>query len=919
MTSAFQTSIQAIPHYGQQTSLDLARNRAIPALATGIKRKYSEYSAQTPSNASSIIQPRKAFQAPQTTLQASRIRLVADTTTTASKEIPSEYSQRTAVRSTPGPSQNPLLSLCHSKYGLPPVLVANFEALGVRSIYPWQSACLLGKGLLAGEGNLIYTAPTGGGKSLIADVLLLKKIIDNPTKKAILVLPYVALVQEKLRWLRKATENVSKNAAAIEDHPQSKYRHINSSVRVAGFYGGSRAKATWSDIDIAVCTIEKANSLVNAAIEEGAADQLGIVVLDELHMLDDENRGYIMELMITKLLSLDHGIQLIGMSATLSNPKMLADWMQAKFYVSKYRPIPISEYLVYDNSIYSTQNTKDFFRTASQLNGICPTQKPPNPFQTIEVSTHKELESAMNNAVVALAVETAVKGYGALVFCSSRQGSQTMASLIAQAMPPGTPEILDKRMDMLAALQALPGGFESTFTKTIMSGVGFHHAGLTVEERDIVAESYDQGILQVMVATCSLAAGINLPARRVILNGARMGRDLVGPAMLRQMRGRAGRKGKDEVGESYLCCQKQDLEAVADLLEAEMPPVESCLTPEKRGVKRALLEVIAIRLATTRDSINDYIHRSLLWQTTDHNEVLAMVDVAMQELIRTELIQQTEHGNLEPTKLGSAIVAASLTPEDGIFVHKDMLRALQSFVMDGEMHIFYLFTPVQIQDTNIDWQAFRQQLETLDDSGIRALRCVGISPAFVNRIVTSGAALPTRTDDEINLARIYSRAYAAFQLRDICNEIPIHKISTKYEVPRGSVQNLAQTCHGFAAGMVKFCDRMGWGMLSAVLEHMIDRLRAGARADLLEMAQVVFVKSRMARILWENGFKSVRALAEARAEDLVPVMMLAQGRKAKVQGEAAEKLRAKLLEKAEVIVGSANRLWEKQQLVELEE
>ena len=217
----------------------------------------------------------------------------------------------------------------------------------------------------------------------------------------------------------------------------------------------------------------------------------------------------------------------------------------------------------------------------------------------------------MNNAVVALAVETASKKYGALVFCSSRQGSQSMASLIAQAMPPDTPEILNKRMDILAALQALPGGFEST-SKTVMSAVGFHHAGLTVEERDIITEAYDHGLLQVMVATCSLAAGINLPARRVILNGARMGRDLVGPPMLRQMRGRAGRKGKDEIGESYLCCQKKDLEAVAYLLEAEMPPAESCLTPGKRGVKRALLEVIAIRLATTRDSINDYIQRSLL-------------------------------------------------------------------------------------------------------------------------------------------------------------------------------------------------------------------------------------------------------------------------------------------------------------------
>jgi len=59
---------------------------------------------------------------------------------------------------------------------------------------------------------------------------------------------------------------------------------------------GSRAKATWTDVDIALCTIKKANSLVNATIEDGKSDQLGIIVMDELHMLDDENRGYLIKI-----------------------------------------------------------------------------------------------------------------------------------------------------------------------------------------------------------------------------------------------------------------------------------------------------------------------------------------------------------------------------------------------------------------------------------------------------------------------------------------------------------------------------------------------------------------------------------------------------------------------------------------------
>lgn len=166
--------------------------------------------------------------------------------------------------STPAPSQNALLSLRSPRYGLPPALVANFEALGVNSIYPWQASCLLGRGHLTGEKNLIYTAPTGGGKSLVADVLMLKKIIENPTRKAILVLPYVALVQEKLRWLRRLVEGVSKNVAEEEDDDDAQmtsgrrsWRQQQKSIRVTGFFGGSKTRATWGDTDIAVCTIEK--------------------------------------------------------------------------------------------------------------------------------------------------------------------------------------------------------------------------------------------------------------------------------------------------------------------------------------------------------------------------------------------------------------------------------------------------------------------------------------------------------------------------------------------------------------------------------------------------------------------------------------------------------------------------------------
>lgn len=104
----------------------------------------------------------------------------------------------------------------------------------------------------------MYTAPTGGGKSLVADVLMLKRIIDHPGKKAILVLPYVALVQEKLKWLRRIVENVQKRGKNNDGNMMfSQKEHNYGTIRVAGFYGGSKTRHSLADVDIAVCTIEK--------------------------------------------------------------------------------------------------------------------------------------------------------------------------------------------------------------------------------------------------------------------------------------------------------------------------------------------------------------------------------------------------------------------------------------------------------------------------------------------------------------------------------------------------------------------------------------------------------------------------------------------------------------------------------------
>lgn len=269
---------QPLQTLGFQTSVDLARNQPyydVSQLA-GQKRppdylygdppqpsaiKPSFHPALNTNKVVPLHSPSNDFVRPSVTpkpgrLVASEIRLVA-------AAIPSENRPR-SVDPVPGPSQDPLLSLRDPRYGLNPSLVANFAALGLNSIYPWQASCLLSRGLLTGERHLVYTAPTGGGKSLVADVLTLKRIIENPSRKAILVLPYVALVQEKLKWLRRIVHDVEKQIPDDDgDKSFRRWKKLQKSVRVTGFFGGSKTTASWADTDIAVCTIEKVGSLAS--------------------------------------------------------------------------------------------------------------------------------------------------------------------------------------------------------------------------------------------------------------------------------------------------------------------------------------------------------------------------------------------------------------------------------------------------------------------------------------------------------------------------------------------------------------------------------------------------------------------------------------------------------------------------------
>lgn len=99
-----------------------------------------------------------------------------------------------------------------------------------------------------------------------------------------------------------------------------------------------------------------------------------------------------------------------------------------------------------------------------------------------------------------------------------------------------------------------------------------------------------------------------------------------------------------------------------------------------------------------------------------------------------QFVTKDEFSNYAATQLGKAIVASAIDPDDGIFIHKELSRALRAFVMDGDMHILYTFTPVQDFGVVVNWQVFRNEMDNLDESGMRVLTFLGIKPALILKL-----------------------------------------------------------------------------------------------------------------------------------------------------------------------------------------
>ncbi|MDI6643179.1 MAG: ATP-dependent DNA helicase [Candidatus Hodarchaeaceae archaeon] len=695
------------------------------------------------------------------------------------------------------------------KYGLPDQIVQVLEKSGITTLYPPQVDAIK-KGALS-EKNLVLAVPTASGKTLVAEFCMLKSVLKG-SGKCLYIVPLRALASEKY------------------DEFKEKYGPLGVKVGIStGDF--DVADPRLARYDILVATSEKVDSLLRHRAK-WLADVISVVVLDEVHLIDDPGRGPTLEILTARLRQVNPKLQVLALSATIKNADEIAEWLGAELVKSEWRPVPLKKGVYHDEKIKFDDGSK------------------------------RVVSTEVGDDLGALAIDTVREGGQALVFVSTRRSAQAAATLIAKYVR-GT--LATTEREQLAAVAKAVEGALGEPTRTcrqladcVRQGVAFHHAGLHHAQRKAVEDAFRKNLIKVICATPTLAAGVNLPSRRTIIRDYRRYVEPYGLVFIpvlefHQMAGRAGRPQYDEYGEAVVIAHsRREVEALfKEFIRAEPERITSKLATEP-ALRAHVLAAIAAGYVSDAGGLLEFMGHTFFAYQYSVGDVERVVQRVLDFLEREEMIRR-QGELLLATPFGERVSRLYIDPLSAV-VLRDGIKSIAT-KEPTELSLLHLIchTP---------------------DMGLLYLRRNDYSDLeliYLDHADELLTPIPDPQREPDRFEGLLAELKTAQMIQAWIDEVKEDDIHERFGIGAGDIRRSADTAEWLLYAAHELASLFKVRVALAPLRKLHERVRHGVREELLELVRLRGIGRVRGRSLFRAGYRKLADIERATQEELARV------------------------------------------------
>jgi helicase len=711
---------------------------------------------------------------------------------------------------------------------IPSHLKQKYLDKGITDLNPPQRQAME-KGLMEGE-DMVVASPTASGKTLIAEMAAIQRTVKEG-EKTVYIVPLKALASEKFQDFSERFED----------------QNVQISVGDLDDSGGGFETA-----DIVVVTSEKLDSLLRH--NPSWIHEIGLVVVDEIHLLTSPNRGPTLEVTLTRLRDL-LDFQLLGLSATISNSEELAEWLDSELVESSYRPVDLRhgilqqdeiEFIPDDYTPESNGNTPSGFQKGSEI-------------EQEDSDTEKvSVNNGYGKAVLNVAEDTLQKDKQAIIFCNSRKGAEKNSDRLTNLTEPDLSrdekEELEDYADRIRNVLGSPTSQCKRLAKNVRKGAAFHHAGLLGEQRNLVEEAFKKGLIRTVSATPTLAAGVNLPAYRVIIRDIKRytgdGMDFIPVLEYEQMTGRAGRPEYDDHGEAITLAKKPGMrdKILERYILGTAEHIQSKLAVEP-VLRMHTLSLVASGYCTSMEGLLEFYAKTFYaHQFQDIGSVEAKIRGVVQTLRDYDFIQENV---LEATKLGRRVSELYVDPESAHLM-LECLRKAEKRDDEKVRPISYLFMLARTTEMQPLLRVSKNETEEMQKALLD-----------VQKYVLE--TIPDEWDPEYD--KFLQVMKTSMMMQGWISEVEEEDLMDEYGVAPGAVRAKMRNADWlvYAAKELARLDELDQ---DSELEKLRLRLKHGIREELLKLVNYDQIGRVRARKLHDNGVRDQEDIREVSFEKL---------------------------------------------------